>query len=153
MEGVGARIGISVQPCRTAGLLLRWGMTQRAKPLKLTWIAAFVITLMTDTAQAQDAKPPPLKCETGPVHRQYGGTDWVVYSCNDEQTMVVVSAAGNPAGPFYFLLSRRSGTYAIYGEGNGSKTASKAAGDELSQLSQATLADLLAATKETPNKH
>ena len=112
-----------------------------------------MVALMAETAQAQDAKPPPLKCETGPVNRQYGGTEWVVYSCNDEQTMVVVSAADNPAGPFYFLLSRHSGTYAIYGEGNGSKAASKAAGDELSQMSQATLADLLAATKETPNKH
>jgi hypothetical protein len=64
--------------------------------------------------------------------------------------MVVVSAPGNPALPFYFLLKPNGGSYAIEGEGNGDKKASDAAGDSLSKMTPAEFAALLAATK-APN--
>lgn len=91
-----------------------------------------------------------MKCETGPVYRQFGGTDWIVYSCADEHSIVVISRTGNPASPFFFILTPKSGTYVIHGEGNGSKAASDAAGDDLSRLTQADLAKLLADTKAAP---
>jgi hypothetical protein len=88
-----------------------------------------------------------MKCETGPVDRQFGGTNWVVYSCDDQRSMVVVSVKDNPASPFYFILSPKADSYDVYGEGNGSKSASDAAGGELSRLSIEELRQLLAATR------
>jgi len=41
-----------------------------------------------------------LKCDIGPLNKSYGGTPWLVYSCNDEQTLVFVSERGSPASPF-----------------------------------------------------
>jgi len=89
---------------------------------------------------------PNLHCDVGPVSRVFGGTDWLVYSCDDRHSMVVVSAEKNPAAPFYFLLKPLANSYHVSGEGNGSKQASDAAGDELSRMTPADFAKLLAET-------
>ena len=113
-------------------------------------VFAFALTLSAGAARAEQPAPSPMKCETGPLYRQFGGTDWTVYSCDDEHSMVVISRAGNPASPFYFILTPKSGAYAIHGEGNGSRMASDAAGDDLSRLTQADFAKMLAETKAVP---
>ena len=77
-----------------------------------------------------------LKCEIGPVAKAFGGTQWLVYSCDDQKSLVVVSAEGNPAMPFYFIISEKDGTLSIYGEGAGSKESSAAAGKELETMIQ-----------------
>jgi hypothetical protein len=64
--------------------------------------------------------------------------------------MVIVSAQGNPASPFVFFLKPDGGGYKVAGEGNGDKTASDAAGDDISKLTPADFATLLAATKISP---
>jgi hypothetical protein len=64
--------------------------------------------------------------------------------------MVVVSAQGNPASPFYFFLKPAADTYTVMGEGNGDKKASDAAGAALSKMTPADFAELLAATKRQP---
>ena len=115
--------------------------------MKLRLIAAFVLSLTAGAVHAEPQAPTPLKCETGPANRQFGGTDWLVYSCDDGRSMVVISSSGNPASPFYFVLTPVNGAYKIYGEGNGSQSASDAAGAELSHMKQEDLADLLAETK------
>ena len=92
--------------------------------MRLRLFAAPLLSLAAVSVQADSPTPPPMKCETGPVQRQFGGTDWLVYSCDDGHSMVVISSPGNPASPFYFVLTSREGTYKIYGEGNGSKAAS-----------------------------
>jgi hypothetical protein len=112
----------------------------------------FLLCLLTvGSAQVAAQQTPfisqPLKCETGPIHRTFGGTEWMVYSCNDQASMVVASAPGNPALPFYFFLKPEAGTYQISGEGAGDQRASRAAGDNLSTLTPADFASLLAATK------
>lgn len=94
------------------------------------------------------AKPAPMKCETGPVKRTFGGTEWIVYSCEDQASMVVVSAKGNPAMPFFFFLKSEGGGYRIRGEGNGDKKASNAAFQELAGMKPAEFAALLEATKK-----
>ena len=99
-------------------------------------------------AAAQD--PAAIRCETGPVLRRYGGTNWIVYSCQDGASMVVLAYEGNPAAPFAFFLSPKDGGYAVEGEGTGDRKASDAAGAELSRLSPAELAELLAATRAAP---
>ena len=111
---------------------------------------AFVLALAAGAARAEPPASASMKCETGPVHRQFGGTDWTIYSCDDHHSIVVVSSEGNPASPFVFLLTVKSGTYVIHGEGNGSKEASDAAGDDLSRLSQVDLTALLAETLVKP---
>jgi len=88
-----------------------------------------------------------MKCETGPVNKTFGGTNWIVYSCDDRISMVVVSAEGNPASPFFFVLKPNDGGYVIMGEGNGDRDASKAAVDALSKMTADELATLLADTK------
>ncbi|MGB7654961.1 MAG: hypothetical protein WBL74_05725 [Novosphingobium sp.] len=118
--------------------------------MSLRLFAAPLLSLAAVSVQAEAPIPPPMKCETGPVQRKFGGTNWVVYSCDDGHSMVVISASGNPASPFYFVLTPQDGTYKIYGEGNGSKAASDAAGAELGKLKQEDLAALLEETKRQP---
>jgi len=93
-----------------------------------------------------------MTCETGPISRTYGGTDWLIYSCEDHQSLVFVSPQGNPAFPFYFILHPKDGRYQLYGEGNGDKGASDAARDEISRVSQKDVASLIEATKVVPAK-
>lgn len=86
---------------------------------------------------------PTLNCVAGPVQRTFGGTRWLVYGCDDAKSLVVVSARGNPAGPFYFLLTPKGSAYALAGEGQGDETASNAAGDALRRLSTQQIKALL----------
>jgi hypothetical protein len=92
-------------------------------------------------------KPRPLQCETGPINRVYGTTAWVVYSCDDSRTVVVVAAAGSPAAPFYFMFAPTSEGYRLVGEGNGNREATNAAYEELKKLSKDDVQAIIAATK------
>lgn len=93
---------------------------------------------------------PTLKCEIGPVNRTYGGTNWLVYSCDDNQSVVLLSAPGNPASPFYFILSPKQGRYTLEGEGTGNKRATEATAQALRLLSASDIAALIAQTKRRP---
>lgn len=101
----------------------------------------------SDESQKSLSNSAPMKCETGPVRRTFGGSEWEVYSCEDQASMVVVSVQGNPASPFYFFLKSTEGSYRITGEGNGDEKASGAAAHALESMTSADLAKLLAATK------
>lgn len=63
----------------------------------------------------------PLQCSIGPVTKVYGSTPWLVYSCNDASSVVVVSAPGSAASPFYFFFHPDGAGYHLTGEGPGSK--------------------------------
>ena len=115
--------------------------------LLVLFIMLGLLAFGSTPADAQQPAAPVLKCETGPVSRVFGGTYWIVYSCDDRRSMVVVSGQGNPASPFYFLLTPGAGAYKIEGEGNGDKKASDAAGDAISKLAPEELAALLSATQ------
>ena len=95
------------------------------------------------TAQARVS----LDCNIGPVERVFGGANWTVYACSDGATLVVASSADNPARPFYFVLTQEAGHYAIRGEGNGDKTTSDAAGDDLRKLGDTGIRALLRAAQ------
>jgi hypothetical protein len=88
----------------------------------------------------------PLNCDVGPVTRTLGGAPWLVYSCNDLTTVIVVSAPGSPAAPFYFSLSFESGSYRIRGEGTGAKAVTDAALRQLQSLSMVDIHALRSAT-------
>jgi hypothetical protein len=101
--------------------------------------SAGVITL----AQPTDANSQQLKCEIGPIPKTFGKVPWLVYGCSDAKSLVVVSAPGSPAMPFYFMLFPKSGRYELVGEGTGKKEATAAAHAELSALSDEQIAKLV----------
>ena len=108
----------------------------------------FLLLAPASTESQQGAPPPqPVRCETGPITRTFGGTEWIVYSCEDEASLVVVSAEGSPASPFFFYLRPSTESYEVAGEGSGDKRTTDAAGAELSELGSAEIAALLAETK------
>ena len=88
-----------------------------------------------------------MKCEVGPIERTFGGSQWLVHSCTDGQTLVIYSKAGSPAAEFYFLYFLKDGEYQLYGEGTGSKVATDAARGELSVLTASDIAALIEQTK------
>lgn len=104
----------------------------------------FAVSLVANAAS-------PLKCDIGPVTKVFGAVPWLVYSCNDPTSVVLVSAPGNPAMPFYFSFSLEGGAYKLRGEGTGSKAATDAALKDLQALSprdiQALRAETLVAKK------
>ena len=114
--------------------------------LTISHLAVILISLLVPTV-GLGAEQKTLECATGPVDKSYGGTNWLVYSCNDDQSIVIVSGPGNPAGPYYFMLYPKAGTYALKGEGNGSKAASAAAYHDLEKLSETEISKLITETK------
>ena len=89
---------------------------------------------------------PPLKCDVGPVTKVFGAVPWLVYSCDDASSVVLISAPGSPATPFYFILSLEGTAYRLRGEGTGSKAVTDVALKELQTLSAA---DILSLRRET----
>lgn len=90
-------------------------------------------------------------CLTGPVTREYGGADWLVYACADGETLAFISAPDNPATPFYFMLVNVAGQLQLSGEGSGQRDAAQAAFDDLSLITEFERAALLSDTKAVAN--
>lgn len=88
-----------------------------------------------------------MECKTGPLSKSFGGNDWLVYACSDDKSIVVVSASGNPAMPFYFSISPKDGSYVVHGEGKGDKSASSEANKELGKLTKEQIEQLIADAK------
>jgi hypothetical protein len=89
----------------------------------------------------------PMQCNVGPVARNLGGAEWNVLSCSDGLSLVFVTAKGNPAMPFYFMVQRNEESPKIVGEGNGSKEYSAAAYEEIKQMTATEFDELVLATK------
>jgi hypothetical protein len=92
-----------------------------------------------------------LDCKIGPITKPYGGTSWLVYACNDQHSLVFVSAPGSKAMPFYFSLTKENGNYHINGEGAGDKRATDAAFREISTLTATEIAKLVSEAQATAN--
>jgi len=96
---------------------------------------------------AQGPSEPRITCDRGPFgSRTYGGTAWDIYGCNDNRSVAVVTAPGNPALPFYFLFAERNCQYRLSGEGTGRPEFTRKAYDDLRRLTQQ---DIQALVKET----
>jgi hypothetical protein len=92
-------------------------------------------------------EPPALQCEVGPLKRAYGGAPWLVYSCSDGASLVVVSDEGNPAAPFYFMIYARNGSYELGGEASKAKAVTDAAFEDLKALTADDIAAMVHETK------
>lgn len=116
------------------------------------WRRLFVVALLGlwPAFQASGQAPQPsvkLNCEIGPVEKNYGGGKWLVYSCDDNRTVVIVAAPRDPAAPFYFMFSLQQGRYQLTGEGTGNRQATDAAYQELRTLAESEITSLIAQTK------
>ena len=109
-----------------------------------------LMVLVAPIKQDQPAAPEPLQCMAGPVHRTFGGTDWLAYGCDDHATLIVVSAPGNPAMPFIFELSKTEDGVRVSGEGNGDQRATAPAFEDLKKVSPATLTGMIEEAEAQP---
>ncbi|HEX9661040.1 MAG TPA: DUF4019 domain-containing protein [Candidatus Binatia bacterium] len=109
-------------------------------------VRGVTLCMLMFTLPAQAEERPSLTCDIGPVTKIFGQADWLVYSCNDKRSVVVVSAPGNPAAPFYFIFSPQGEGYGLHGEGTGSKEATAAAYADLRTL---TPRDIVALVDQT----
>jgi hypothetical protein len=89
----------------------------------------------------------PLDCGTGPVTKPFGGVPWLVYGCSDQRSVVLMSAPGSPAMPFYFMFSASGSAHRLIGEGTGNKAATDRAYEELKLLSEAQIRQLFGQAK------
>ena len=86
-----------------------------------------------------------MECRDGPLPRNYAGTDWNIYACADGKSIVVVIAKSSPELPFFYFYIRPLGdNIELHGEGNGDKKLTEPAFKELSTLTSASLAELVA---------
>jgi hypothetical protein len=88
----------------------------------------------------------PLKCDIGPITKEFGSVPWLLYSCDDGKSLVVVSSPGSPAAPFYFFFSPEGRGYHLRGEGTGLKTLTDAALKDLQALGDAEISGLVGQT-------
>jgi len=115
-------------------------MTVRLRAVLWTTL---VLSMSSSAAVAED-----LNCNVGPLTKMYGATSWLIYSCHDESRIVVVTAPGSLASPFYFLVSLGSDRIYLQGEGTGRKDLTDAAYKDLLSLSARDISALIAETKE-----
>lgn len=108
-----------------------------------------LLLALASSGSAAVAERPQLDCHTGPVTKTYGKTDWLVYSCSDERSIVVVAKPDNPAFEFYFILVPGTDDVELYGEGVGDKAATEPAFQDLKLLSPKDIAAVVAETKVT----
>ena len=107
------------------------------------------LLLASPAAKAQGPSERKIVCDRGPfASRTYGGTAWDIYGCNDNRSVAVVTARGNPALPFYFLFAERNGQYRLSGEGTGKPEITRKAYADLVQLSQKDIQALVKATQK-----
>jgi hypothetical protein len=126
------------------GLTQALGGMGRFMRILMTLVLAMSASASWASSPSEEERPPDLKCEVGPLHKNYGQTAWLVYACNDSRSVVIVSDKGNPALPFYFMLYvNPDGDMQLHGEGTGKKTATQAAFDEIKLLTQTDVAGLV----------
>jgi hypothetical protein len=102
---------------------------------------------------AQGPSEQRITCDRGPfASRTYGGTAWDIYGCNDNRSVAVVTARGNPALPFYFLFAERNGQYRLSGEGTGKPEFTRKAYDDLRRLTQQDIQALVKETQKTTSR-
>jgi len=110
-------------------------------------VAALVASVLVSTG-TQAVEPSGIQtqmCAAGPLYKDYGNTQWLVYSCDDSRTLVFVSAPGSAAAPYYFKLAADR---TLTGQGSGYKPAQDAAYTDIKGLSERDINDLIEQTKK-----
>lgn len=111
------------------------------------FLLAVVVASGFSAEQVQGANPTSMQCDIGPVAKTFGNSQWLVYSCSDGRTLLIVSAPGNPAMPFVFTLFPTDEGYRLSGEGTGIREVTSAALSDLTELSAKDIVHLLEQTR------
>lgn len=107
------------------------------------------LMVMVGEAAAQGPSQPKLICDRGPyASKTFGGTQWQIYGCNDNRSVAIVTAPGNPAIPFYFLLAWVNGVYTVSGEGTGRRDLTAKAYAEIVKLNRQQIDALVSETSK-----
>ncbi len=120
-------------------------MARRLPPVLIALMGALLFGLPAGPAAAQPK--PAVKCLTGPAPKTFGGQKWLVYSCDDNRTVVVIVSPDSPAAPFYFVLASDGVGYKVTGEGSGSKSATESTLKALKLLTESEIQGLIQDTK------
>ena len=94
------------------------------------------------------AQTAPMDCTVGPVIKTFGGSKWVVNSCSDGRTVILMATNDSPAFPCFIKIEPSTEGYNINGRGKGDKQATNAAMDELGALSTADVHAMIDETKQ-----
>jgi hypothetical protein len=94
------------------------------------------------------AQTGPMDCRVGPVIKTFGGSKWVVNSCSDGRTVILMAMDDSPAYPCFIEIAPSTAGYNIDGRGKGDRQATNAAMDELGALSVADIQAMIAETKQ-----
>ena len=113
------------------------------------WLAVFISVPALGQEAASRA---PLKCEVGPIEKTYGKTQWLVYSCNDARSVVIVAAPLSPARPFVFRFLAQENGYLLQRKGTGDGEYTAAAFGELKVMSMEDIRALVKLTKTSARR-
>ena len=94
------------------------------------------------------AQTAPMDCTIGPIIKTFGGSKWVVNSCADGRTVILMATNDSPAFPCFIEIAPSPKGYSIDGRGKGDKQATNAAMDELGALSVADIHGMIDETKQ-----
>jgi hypothetical protein len=119
---------------------------QRHRAKSVTYPLMLALTGLGAQANAiaQSPAAPDLNCRLGPLQRTFAKAPWYVYGCDDRHSIVIVTAPGNPAMPFYFFFVWTGNGYLLHGEGTGDKSITDRAYSELKAFSQKDITRLSA---------
>lgn len=107
----------------------------------------FALLLSFSAVGNDGADPKPMTCGAGPVERTYADTKWLVFSCDDGLSVVIVAAPGSPANPFVFRFLARGNAYVLQSRGSGDRAFTTPAYGELSQMTGTDIAELVRLTR------
>jgi len=111
--------------------------------------ACFALLVLAGPAFAEShvGKLTNIACKTGPVTRTFGGQSWLVYSCADRHSILVVSNHGDPPTSEYIMLSPVRDHVEVVGEGWATGTGGNTAFAEMKDMSARQLGVLVAETR------
>jgi hypothetical protein len=117
--------------------------------MRISLLAASMILLSIAYSQAAPTAPAqqPLNCDVGPLEKTIAESTWLLYSCGDGSTLVLITPQGSKAFPFVFSLYRTATGYRVSGEGTGPKSATDPVAEALNALTPQNVATLIEQTK------
>jgi hypothetical protein len=91
-------------------------------------------------------------CDVGPAVRNFGGAQWLVYSCGDGRTLLFEGAPSGAADRLYFEVSFDQSGVQLGGRSADRTNVTDAAFKDVAALAPAQRSALLAATEAAPSK-
>lgn len=113
---------------------------------------SFLLASIGVFSGSASATEPKMKCEIGPVPKQFGKSSWLVYGCEDSKSVRIVSAPSNKAVRFHFSFIADEDGYSLHGEGQGDRRVTDAAYQELNAMSESGVAALVSEANAAANR-